>query len=131
MLFLDKHLLNSPSLDNYVLYPSTRRIYVCFRIGTTLACFHDDGTFASGNVRLMVSVTTGASWSAFSFNSHLRILSGPDVFEGLSAESFFKTQNSLAKGRVFMHRYHCVKDDEYCLVCGVLNSQSCTDNIRT
>ena len=59
------------------------------------------------------------------------MLSGPDVFEGLSAESFFKTQNSFAKGRVLMHRYHCVRDDEHCPVFGVLNGQSCTDNIRT
>ena len=27
--------------------------------GTTWACFHDDGTFASNNERLMISVTTG------------------------------------------------------------------------
>ena len=50
----------------------------------------------------MISVTTGASRSAFSFNSHAGMLSGHDAFARLSEESFFKTQNSVAKGRVLI-----------------------------
>ena len=80
----------------------TSKTGVCFEIATTSACFHVVGTFASDNERLMISVTNGASRSAFSFNSHVGMLSGPDAFLGLSEESFLKTQNSIAKGRVLM-----------------------------
>ena len=82
----------------------TSKTGVCLGIGTTWACFHDDGTFASDhdNERLMISVTTGASRSALSFNSHVGMLSRPDAFAGLSEESFLKTQNSVAKGRVLI-----------------------------
>ena len=50
----------------------------------------------------MISVTTRASRSAFSFNSHAGMLSGHDAFARLSEESFLKTQNSVAKGRVLI-----------------------------
>ena len=32
----------------------------------------------------MISVTTGASKSAFSFDNHVGMLSGPDAFAGLN-----------------------------------------------
>ena len=57
----------------------TSQTGVCLGIGTTSACFHDDGTFASDNERLVTLVTTGASRSALSFNSHVGMLSGPDA----------------------------------------------------
>ena len=80
----------------------TSKTGVCFGIGTTSTCLHGDGTFASDNEWLIISVTTGASRSAFSFNSHLGIFSGPDAFAGLSKESFLKTRNSVAKGKVLI-----------------------------
>ena len=88
----------------------TSKTGVCLGIDTTSACFHDDGTFASDNERLMISVTAGASRSALSFKSHLGMLSGPDAFAGLSEDSFLKTQNSVAKGRVLISACDCSSD---------------------
>ena len=88
----------------------TSKTGVCLGIATTSAFFHDDGTFASDNEQLMISVTTRASRSALSFNSHVGTLSGADAFAGLSEESFLKTQNSVAKGRVLISAYDCSSD---------------------
>ena len=92
---------SSPTLDNTGVSEMdlrclfTSKTNVCFGKRRTLACFQDDVTFASVNERLMIPVTTGVSRSAFSFNSHVGMLSGPDAFAGLSEESFLKTQNSV------------------------------------
>ena len=43
-------------------------------------------------------MTTGASKSAFSFNSHAGILPGPEALAGFSDESFLNTHDTVTEG---------------------------------
>ena len=48
----------------------------------------------SWNQKLRIAETGPAKRSAFSFNNHAGIPSGPCALEGLSADSFIKVENS-------------------------------------
>ena len=52
------------------------------------ACFHDCGSRALKKEQLIMSVTTGAKRSAFSFNNQAGRLSGPETLVGLRHASF-------------------------------------------
>ncbi len=67
-------------------------------IGTISACFQVSGSRASAKEQSMMSATTGANKSAFSFSSQDGIMSGPEALAGFSVESFLNTQCSEIKG---------------------------------
>ena len=63
---------------------------LCFETGTTSASFQDGGRWDSWNEEMRISDTGPAKRSAFSFNNHTRMPSGPCALEELSADSFIK-----------------------------------------
>ena len=65
---------------------------LCFGTGTTSASFQDGGRWDSWNEKMRISDTGPAKRSAFSFNNHTGMLSGPCALEELSADSFIKGQ---------------------------------------
>ena len=69
-------------------------IGLCFGTGTTSASFQEGGRRDSWNEELRIAETGPAKRSAFSFNNHAGIPSGPCALEGLSADSFIKVENS-------------------------------------
>ena len=58
------------------------------------AFFHEVGRRRSKKEEFKMSATGAANKSAFSFNTHEGIPSGPDALFVLSADSFLKTENS-------------------------------------
>ena len=91
---------SSASLDRIGVREIGRRcllmslIGLCFGTGTTSASFQEGGRRDSWNEELRIAETGPAKRSAFSFNNHAGIPSGPCALEGLSADSFIKVENS-------------------------------------
>ena len=67
---------------------------LCFGTGITSASFQDGGRQDSWNEELRITETGHAKRSAFSFNNHIGMPSGPCALVGLSADSFLKVENS-------------------------------------
>ena len=65
-----------------------------FGRGVMSAFFHEVGRRRSKKEEFKMSATGAANKSAFSFNTHEGIPSGPDALFVLSADSFLKTENS-------------------------------------
>ena len=63
----------------------------CFGMGTMRASFHDWGSLAYFNERLIISAIGLASKSAFSLRSHAGTPSGPVALDGFSEDSFLNT----------------------------------------
>ena len=68
------------------------------------AFFHEVGRRRSKKEEFKICATGAANKSAFSFNTHEGIPSGPDAFFVLSADSFLKTENELRyrTGRILL-----------------------------
>ena len=59
-----------------------------------ISSFQDGGRQDSWNEELRITETGHAKRSAFSFNNHIGMPSGPCALVGLSADSFLKVENS-------------------------------------
>ena len=98
--FFFSTMWSSASLDKIGVREMGRRcllislIGLCFTTGTTSAPFQDGGRRVSWNEEMRMSETGPAKRSAFSFNNHIRMPSGPSVLEELSSDSFVKVENS-------------------------------------
>ena len=92
---------SSASLDKIGVREMGRRCLLislmglCFGTGTTSAPFQDGGRRVSWNEELRMSETGPAKRSAFSFNNHTGMPSGPSVLEELSADSFLKVASDI------------------------------------